>query len=172
MSRISSATVRAERAHAPRHATAWACGLPVTGVGTLGINENSVVVLEVFDAIERRDQKRIARLFHPDVELHWPRSLPYGGVFRPSSPLRPTWGETWIPLQPTEAEWGLSPRFVAAEGNEVVVLWHQRGLSPGGERLDTEVLGLYEVRDGKLVRAQMFYFDASAAADFLARAQS
>jgi limonene-1,2-epoxide hydrolase len=62
--------------------------------------------------------------------------------------------------------------LVAAEGNEVVVLWHQRGLSPGGERLDTEVLGLYEVRDGKLVRAQMFYFDALAVADFLARAQA
>jgi ketosteroid isomerase-like protein len=138
----------------------------------MGINENSAVILEVFDAIKRRDQTRIAQLFHPDVELHWPRSLPYGGVFRPSNPRRPTWEETWIPLQPTEAERGLSPRFVAAEGNEVVVLWHQRGLSPGGERLDTEVLGLYEVRDGKLVRAQMFYFDASAVADFLARARA
>jgi ketosteroid isomerase-like protein len=126
----------------------------------MGIKENSAVILEVFDAIERRDQTRIAQLFHPDVELHWPRSLPYGGVFRPSNPRRPTWEDTWIPLQPTAAERGLSPRFVAAEGNEVVVLWHQRGLSPGGDRLDTEVLGLYEVRDGKLVRAQMFYFDA------------
>jgi hypothetical protein len=29
----------------------------------MGINENSVVVLDVFDAIERRDQKRIAQLF-------------------------------------------------------------------------------------------------------------
>jgi ketosteroid isomerase-like protein len=79
--------------------------------------------------------------------------------------------DTWIPLQPTEAERRLSPRLVTANGNEVVVLWHQRGLSPGGERLDTEVLGMYEVRDGKLLRAQMFYFDAAAVADFLARAK-
>jgi hypothetical protein len=30
------------------------------------------------------------------------------------------------------------------------------------------VPGLYEIRDGKLARAQMFYFDCSAVVDFLA----
>ncbi len=52
-----------------------------------------------------------------------------------------------------------------------MVLWHQRGRDPAGGRLDTPVLGLYQVRDGKLARAQMFYFDPLAAAEFLARAQ-
>jgi len=32
------------------------------------------------------------------------------------------------------------------------------------------VLGLYRVRDGKLARAQMFYFDTTALAGFLAYA--
>jgi ketosteroid isomerase-like protein len=31
------------------------------------------------------------------------------------------------------------------------------------------VLGLYRVRDGKLARAQMFYFDTTATAEFLKR---
>jgi hypothetical protein len=46
------------------------------------------------------------------------------------------------------------------------VLWHQRGLTGNGERLDIEVLGLYEVRDAKFFRAQMFYFDTAAVLRF------
>jgi hypothetical protein len=42
------------------------------------------------------------------------------------------------------------------------VLWHQRGRDRAGRWLDTPVLGLYQVRDGKLARAQMFYFDPLA----------
>jgi hypothetical protein len=36
-----------------------------------------------------------------------------------------------------------------------------------GDRIDTPVLGLYQFRDGKLARAQMFYFDPSAVLSFL-----
>jgi len=61
---------------------------------------------------------------------------------------------------------------VAATEDEVVVLWHQRGRDRAGRELDTPVLGLYRVRDGKLARAQMFYFDPLAAAEFLAAADA
>jgi ketosteroid isomerase-like protein len=75
-------------------------------------------------------------------------------------------------LQPTAAERRMDPRVVAANdaSGEVVVLWRQRGRSPAGERFDGEVLGLYQVRDGRLARAQMFYFDTVALAEFLANA--
>ncbi len=45
-------------------------------------------------------------------------------------------------------------------------------LGPSGERFDGEALGLYEVRDGKFARAQMFYFDGIAVQRFLAAAQA
>ena len=54
----------------------------------------------------------------------------------------------------------------------LVVLWHQRGRSTAGESIDEEVLGLYRFRDGKLARAQMFYFDTVPVANFLAKAQA
>lgn len=66
----------------------------------------------------------------------------------------------------------MDPRVVAAGEDEVVVLWRQRGVGPAGERFDGEVLGLYRFRDGKLARAQMFYFDTAAVAGFLARAMA
>ena len=57
--------------------------------------------------------------------------------------------------------------LTANDEGEVVVLWRQRGRSPSGERFDSPVLGLYQVREGKFARAQMFYFDAAAVLSFL-----
>jgi ketosteroid isomerase-like protein len=131
---------------------------------------NATVMLDIFSAIERRDARRLAELCHPDVEVSWPTALPYGGTARGLGTEPPTWIHTWAPLQPTEAERSMEPRVIASQGDEVVVLWHQRGLSPGGERFDGPVLALYTVRDGRLARAQMFYFDTPALVAFLARA--
>jgi len=134
-----------------------------------GEEKNVGVMLKIFSAIERRDAQMALEFFHPDVEFHWPPSLPYGGTSRGLKLSRPTWVETWDPLQPTEAERRMDPRVVAAGEEEVVVLWRQRGVSPAGDRIDTPVLGLYQLREGKLARAQMFYFDTAAALSFLAK---
>ena len=131
----------------------------------MSISENAHLMLEIFSAIERRDPQRVFELCQPDVEFHWPPSLPYGGASPGSA-----WVDTWVPLQPTEAERRMDARVVAASPEEVVVLWQQRGVSPTGDRFDGPVLGLYRVREGKLARAQMFCFDTSALIDFLGRA--
>jgi len=127
-------------------------------------------MLNIFSTIERRNTQRFRELVHPDVEMHWPASLPYGGTARGLKPEEPTWSATWIPLQPTEAERRMEPRVVAASVDEVVVLWRQRGVTRAGDQCDEEVLGLYHVRGGQLTRAQMFYFDTAAVVRFLAQA--
>jgi ketosteroid isomerase-like protein len=144
---------------------------------TMSIREKNVhVMLEIFRAIEERDpqhedlQRELA-LVQPDVEFHWPPSLPYGGTFRGATrPTGETWGGTWTPLQPTPAERRMDPRVIGTTDDEVAILYRQRGVSPAGERFDGQVLGLYQLRDFKLARAQMFHFDEAAAASFLARA--
>jgi ketosteroid isomerase-like protein len=130
----------------------------------MGVEKNRKLLLTVFNAIEQRNDQRFSELLHSDFEIHWPASLPYG------EGKSKTWTETWDPLQPTEVERRMDPRVVTANEGEVVVLWRQRGLSPAGERFDGEVLGLYQVREGKLVRAKMFYFDTVAVANFLDKA--
>jgi hypothetical protein len=50
---------------------------------------------------------------------------------------------------------------VLADNEDVVVLWYQRAVGHDGRRLDTPVLGLCHIRDGRLARAQMFYFDTA-----------
>jgi uncharacterized protein len=132
---------------------------------------HSETILAIFRAIEERDAAQFRALLQPDFEIHWPRSLPYGGTFRGVEPQPHGWGATWQPLQPTEAERRMDPQIIATRGDDVVVLWHQRGRSGDGESIDEEVLGLYRFREGKLARAQMFYFDTVSVGNFLAKAQ-
>lgn len=136
------------------------------------------VVLGVFSAIEERDAEKLFALYHDDVESHEAASLPYGGTIRGKAVMRKqlatapetTWLGTWGPLQPTEAERRMDPRVVATSGPELAVIYVQRAISPSGERFEAPVIGLYEVREGKFARAQMFHFDTAAILAFLERA--
>jgi ketosteroid isomerase-like protein len=132
------------------------------------------VVLEVFAAIEQRDAARFLALTHPGFAICWPPSLPWNdgipGRPDPQAHKVRSWLEVWTPLQPTAAERQMDPEVIAADGDRVVVRWHQRGRSPTGQSFDGQVLGLYEVRQERLARAQMFYFDPDAVKRFLADA--
>jgi ketosteroid isomerase-like protein len=139
-------------------------------------DRNIRVMLDLFKAIEERDPnhrdvEREVSFYQPDMEFHWPAALPYGGTFRRIAQQRGRdWNTTWTPLQPTRMERKMDPQVIGATDHQVVVLYHQRGVSPKGERFDGEVIGLYDMRDFKLARAQMFYFDEAACARFLERA--
>jgi len=143
------------------------------------MTSNADVVLAVIKAVEDRDAETLNRLYHDELEFHEAPSLPYGGRLKGKNVLRDqlesdpekTWLGTWGPLQPTEAERRMDPRVVAVGDNEVVVTYRNRGVSPDGDRFESEVLALYEVRDGKFARAQMFHFDTAALIDFFDRAR-
>ena len=139
---------------------------------------NADIVLATFRAVEKRDRDWLFALCHDDVEFHDAPSLPYGGAVRGKATLREwlesaperTWLGTWGELQPTETERRMDPRVVASEGQEVTVVFTQRAIGADGERFASPVLGLYEVRDGTLARAQMFHYDTAAILAFLERA--
>jgi uncharacterized protein len=141
------------------------------------MHDNAEVVLGVIEAVGERDGEKLFALCHEDVEFHDATSLPYGGSTCGKETLRArletapqtTWLGTWGPLQPTVRERRMDPRVVTAGGDEVVVAYRQRAAGPDGERFDAPVLGLYEVRDGKLARAQMFHYDTAAVIAFLER---
>ena len=142
------------------------------------MDSSAEVVMGVFRAIEQRDPDKLFELFHEDVEFHWPVSLPYGGSSQGRETQRrqletepeKTWLGTWGPLQPTDQERRMDPRIVSSSDDEVVISYRQRAVSPDGERFDAPVLGLYEVRDGKFARAEMFHFDTAEIVEFLERA--
>jgi uncharacterized protein len=132
---------------------------------------NVAVVLETFRAVERRDAQALLALCDPAVEFIWPSSLPYGskgleGLAENAVAFRTAWDDFQ-----TQAERQMDPVVVAAAGDEVVVCWQQKGVDRVGRRLQTPVLGRYQLRNGKLARAHMFYFDTVEVARFLADAQ-
>lgn len=137
-------------------------------------DRNIQTVLNIFRALEEREgndrsMERFLQLSHSDIELCWPPSLPYGGSSHGLQPTGPSWIDVWDPLQPTPAERRMNARVIAAnDRNEVVVVYRQRGVNSSGEQFETEVVGIYELREEKLARAQMFYFDEAGTNLFLA----
>lgn len=141
------------------------------------MQSNAEIVLSVIRAVEERDAVALFELYHDEVELHDAPSLPYRHACGKAAMLEQfetapetTWLGTWGPLQPTEAERRMDPRVVATAGDEVTVVYATRALAPDGERFESPVLALYEVRDGKFARAQMFHYDTAAILAFLERA--
>jgi hypothetical protein len=135
------------------------------------------LIRDLFRAIESRsdDEARnletMSQFFHSEAILVWPPALPYGGVHRLADWESPSWTETWNALQPTAEERRMDPQFLGVlESGEVAVRYRQRGKSGSGRRLDTEVLGIYEIRDERVYRAQMYYFEEACTARFLADA--
>jgi ketosteroid isomerase-like protein len=133
------------------------------------VTESEQIVLEAFAAVDTRDDERLKRISHPEASFVWPESLRPSHFRTVQGKVATTWEEVWEPFQPLPEfiTRKMSPQIVASSGAQVTVLWHQRGVNRRGERLDCEVLGLYEVRDGLLYRAQMFYFDGAAVCKFL-----
>ena len=105
----------------------------------------------------------------PEVVIREPDSLPYGGEYRGLDGLRrhaAGWMRTWAALQPGN-ERKLDATFIDA-GDHVVACWRLKARAPDGdETLDLPMLGVYELSDGKLVGAQMFYSDTAAVLRFL-----
>jgi ketosteroid isomerase-like protein len=133
------------------------------------VTESEEIVLEAFAAVDARDDGRLKRISHPEASFVWPESLQPSHFRTVEGKVATSWEEVWEPFQPLPefTTRKMSAQIVASSGTQVAVLWHQRGINRRGERFDCEVLGLYEVRDRLLYRAQMFYFDSAAVRKFL-----
>jgi ketosteroid isomerase-like protein len=134
---------------------------------------NQAIVLDVLDAVERRDRARLARLYHPNIEFHWPPGLPYSGSHRGAGVAEMTsrFAEVWVPLQPTEVDRRMDPQVVAAQGENVVVRYIWRGRDGEGRTIAADTLAHYQVRDGKLASARMYHFDLTGLLHFLSVAK-
>jgi ketosteroid isomerase-like protein len=142
---------------------------------TLNAQAEANIVLDLLHAIEERQSERIAKLYHPEIEFHWPPGLPYSGSFTGPAvaEMAERFAATWLPLQPTDETRRMRPRVVAVgPDGRVVVNYLWKGLDAKRQRFETEVLADYQVRDGRLARAQMFYYDLPGVIAFLRDAES
>jgi hypothetical protein len=113
--------------------------------------------------------KVLLAVYDPEVEIHEAASLPYGGVYQGhEGAVQHGAGylRAWDAYQ-GEAERALTPAFLEVERDKVLALWRQRAVDLAKEvRLDLPASGIYELRAGGVVRAQMFQ-DTAAVLRFL-----
>jgi ketosteroid isomerase-like protein len=131
---------------------------------------NAKVMLTLLAGIERRDRELLQKLYHPDIEFHWPPGLPYSGVFKgwTVAKMQECFASIWFPLQPTEERRRMDSRVLATSPHgRVIINYTWKGLSRDGVAFETETLADYQVEDGRLRRAQMFYYDLPGLIGFL-----
>lgn len=136
--------------------------------------ENVEAIRNLFKGVEKRDLEVYTATCHPEVVIREPESLPYGGEYRGLDGVERhavSWLRTWGQLQPGD-ERKLSATFHDA-GDTVIARWRLSARAPGTEKkLDTPMVGVYRLRDGKLIEAQMFYADTAAVLRYLDEARS
>jgi ketosteroid isomerase-like protein len=131
--------------------------------------EDVETIRRLFRGVEERDLEAYIAAGHPETVIREPGSLLYGGEYHGLEGMRrhaARWMRTWAALQPGD-ERRLDAAFIDA-GDHVVARWRLRARAPDGdETLDVPMVGIYELRDGKLVGAQMFYSDTTEVLRFL-----
>jgi len=135
----------------------------------MAMTKSEEIVLATIKAVEERDFSALEQLYHPEIEFFWPPGLPYSGRFKASEVPDMTMrlAAVWEALQPTDAEKRMDPVVVASSGDTVVVEYTWRAVDAAGRRFETSTLARYDVRDGRLARAQMYYFDLFGMMAFL-----
>lgn len=133
------------------------------------------VVRRLFHAVERRDRGALLACYADDVQIHEADVLPYGGTYSGhDGALAHAAGflAAWQAYQGPE-EIRLDATFWADGAGTVCALFRHRAVDPAsGARLDAPEVSIYQVREGRVVRSQMFHADSAAVARFLARADA
>lgn len=133
--------------------------------------ENVETVRRLFQAVEERDLAGILKAYDPGIVIHEADSLPYGGDHCGlQGAKRHAYGfwRTWRFLQSPE-DIRLGATFLDG-GDRVVALFRHRARSADGKKIDLPMVGVYEVRGGRVVEARMFHFDTAELSQFLERA--
>ena len=133
------------------------------------MSEKGDLVRRLFEAVEARDIAAVVSCYADDVEIHEAASLPYGGVYRGRDGALRHWERVisaWRPFQ-RGLKPNLSAVFVDGDDDTVAVLFRARGIGASGDRFDAPEVGIYQVREGRIVRSQMFHADTASVVSFL-----
>ncbi len=132
--------------------------------------ENVETVRRLFKTVEARDLAGMLAVYDHEIVIREASFLPYGGVHHGHEGAKlhaMSFVSTWNKFQPTDEK--LTDAVFIDAGDRVVVLFRLKGLaSKSGRKIDVPVVGVYQVRGGKVVESQMFYSDTSEILQFIA----
>jgi ketosteroid isomerase-like protein len=134
------------------------------------MSDDVEVVRRLFAAVEDRDFDGLLECYADNVEITEAEVLPYGGIWcgrdgvaAHAAGFMAAWGD----LQGAE-EARLDARFWGDGAGTVCAVFRHRAVDPvSGARFDAPEVGIYQVRDQRVVRSQMFHADSAAVVEFL-----
>jgi uncharacterized protein len=121
---------------------------------------NADVVKEAWEAFGRGDLDGATANTDDSAEIVLPETLPWGGTYRGPDGFKDMIGRFMGELEEFRPE----PQAFLEASDHVVVPVAGSARTKSGNELSVRALWLYELRDGKLVRAE-FYGDTAATLD-------
>jgi uncharacterized protein len=122
-------------------------------------HENVEIVRGLLAAIAEERFDDVVPSLHPELEIVPSTEFPESEVLRGSAGFR-LWESRWPEMF---EEYEFTPTDFWDAGDQVVVALHERGRSErGGTSIDAHFAHVWTIRDGAVVRIQVF--DASAEA--------
>jgi ketosteroid isomerase-like protein len=114
---------------------------------------NVEAVRRGIEAFNRRDLDGFLREMHPDAELDWSRSRGLrSGIYRGKAEIKRFWEELFDHFEEIKVR---PERFIEA-GEHVVVPDRSFARGRAGIRVEAANTMVFTLRDGKLVRQQLF----------------
>ncbi len=117
--------------------------------------EQSVQVVEgAYAAFARGDVAAVLGAMADDMEWHEAEGMPYGGIHRGGDAVAQN---VFGPLTTDIPDFAVTPIELIPSGDTVAAVVRYTGTGKStGKELDLEVVHVWDVRDGKLVRFRQF----------------
>ena len=115
--------------------------------------DNVDVVQGAWDAFGRGDIDAVLDTISPSAETRVPESLPWGGTYAGQDGFQ----DFLMKLRDSFDVFNATPQKVlGADDNHVVVLATTKARTKGGSTVESSVVWLYQLRDGKIADAESF----------------
>jgi len=125
--------------------------------------DNVGVIEAAWEAFGKGDLDKAVDVAAPEGEIVAPDSLPWGGTYVGPDGFRDLLGQIFQRFEGFSAK---PEKVLGADDDHVVVVASIIGRAKGGKDLRGRVVWVYQLRDGKVVRAEAFP-DSAAILDAL-----
>ena len=120
--------------------------------------DNVDVIQSAWDAFGRGDIDKATSVADPSAEFVAPESLPWGGTYHGPEGFADLLASVVSNFEKFEAK---PEKVLGADDDHVVVVARLSGRTKSGEEIENDVVWLYKMRNGQVVRGDAFTDTAS-----------
>jgi ketosteroid isomerase-like protein len=125
--------------------------------------DNVDVIESAYSAFRKGDIETVLSHFAESAEIVAPGSLPWGGSYEGPEGMRTFLAKALEHFTEFKA---VPEKVLGADDNHVIVVARNSGKTKSGTRTDQQVVWIYRLRDGEIMRAE-FFTDTAATLEAL-----